>query len=139
MQLQPNAQAQSHALPDMHLQRLRDVLDLPHNTLQSDGLFFVLADKYPVVARCADAQHLSLICEVGRLGALGAKTWQALLVRLTAAYDYAFPVSPLAIDGKLALVWRCDAAVQMDQWLRWAEDALTFVLDLQERIDANTL
>ncbi|RJF92330.1 hypothetical protein [Noviherbaspirillum saxi] len=139
MKKEPGAQPQAHTQQDKHLQRLRDLLDLPLNTLQHDVLFFTMADKYPVIVRRVDTRYLSLVCEIARLDALTAANWEALLTRLSAAYDYAFPVSPLTTDGKLALLWRCDADVPVDQWLRWAEDALTFAFDLQARLNANAL
>ncbi|MFC7518936.1 hypothetical protein ACFQUU_28415 [Herbaspirillum sp. GCM10030257] len=139
MKKESSAQQQAPMQQDQHLQGLRDLLDLPLNTLQHDVLFFTLADKYPVIARRVDTRYLSLVCEIARLDALTAANWQALLTRLSAGYDYAFPASLLTTDGKLALLWRCDADVAVDQWLRWAEDALTFAFDLQARLNANAL
>lgn len=45
-----------------HLKRLRDLLDLPFNTLNGGTLHFVLAEKHQVIARHTDTGHLSLIC-----------------------------------------------------------------------------
>jgi hypothetical protein len=122
-----------------HLQKLRDLLDLPFNTLKGDELVFQMADERHVIASCTESGHLSLICEIGKPESLSAAAWQSLLARVSSVHDYAFPASLITVDGKLALLWGCDAGIDPDEWIRRAEDALTLALDLHTRIGTNTL
>jgi hypothetical protein len=122
-----------------HLKRLRDFLDLPINTLNDDVLSFALADTHQVIARYIDDAHLSLICEIANLDAVKMEEWRSLLVRLSAVYDPAFPASLVTIEGKLAVTWVCGADAHTDKWLRWAQDALTWAVDIQMRFNSHSL
>jgi hypothetical protein len=122
-----------------HLQQLRAALELPPYTLGEEGLVFLMAAERRVMASYTDGGHLSLLCEVGRLDALRASGWRALLLRLSSAHDYDFPISLLTVDGKLALLWCADARMDTAAWLRRAEDALTWSFDIHTRINNHTL
>lgn len=120
------------------LLRLRDFLNLPFNALNDDGLSFSMGNERRVMA-FGTGGHVSLICEVGIAAELSAQQWQRLLARMTAAHDYGFPLTLIEVDARLALLWACPASIDIGEWLRCAEDALTMAFDIHLRLIANTL
>jgi hypothetical protein len=134
---EPDKEKQSESRE--HLKRLRDFLDLPMNALDDDVLAFVLADTHGAIVRYIDDQYLTLVCEIADLDTLRAEDWRPLLARLSAAYDPALPLSLATIEDKLAAVWTAGADVPVDQWLRFAQNALTFAVDIQMRLGSRSL
>ena len=122
-----------------HLARLRDHLDLPLNALADNSLAFTLPEGHGALAVCTGDGRLTLVCEVAALDALADSDWRMLATRLSDAYDPDFPVSLGAMERRLALIWSGRTGAEIDAWLRKAEDALTFSLEMQAVLSGRQL
>ncbi|HYD62480.1 MAG TPA: hypothetical protein VEC35_19135 [Noviherbaspirillum sp.] len=122
-----------------HLAALRDLLDLPFHALKDGQLRFTLGAQHEAVVRSVDDTSLSLLCELGSVDRLNADDWQSLAESTASVYDPAHPVSLLLLDGRLVFAWTCSLATGVDAWSRLAEDALTWAVELQARLERKPL